>query len=88
VSHLAGIRHYVKKDEPEVEQSSPEENSKEDKDKKSTRQIEVYNKEKFDSIEKALKMFQDDELLSEPGTKFLYTTHGWTLVGIYIYIRM
>ncbi|KAF4521214.1 hypothetical protein B566_EDAN010753 [Ephemera danica] len=73
-----------KGEEPEVELSDPDKNSrkkKDEKDKKSTRQIEVYNKDKFETVEKALKLFQDDELLSNPGSKYNYTTHGWTLVS-------
>jgi serine beta-lactamase-like protein LACTB, mitochondrial len=84
LSHLGGIRHYVKKGEkPESELSEPNSKDKEKSDKpKSTREKEVYNKERFDSIEKALTLFQDDELMSKPGTEYLYTTHGWTLVNM------
>nr|XP_027234180.1 serine beta-lactamase-like protein LACTB, mitochondrial [Penaeus vannamei]XP_027234182.1 serine beta-lactamase-like protein LACTB, mitochondrial [Penaeus vannamei]XP_027234183.1 serine beta-lactamase-like protein LACTB, mitochondrial [Penaeus vannamei] len=42
---------------------------------------EYYIKEKFESIEEALKLFQDDELFFKPGTGYLYTTHGWTVVS-------
>jgi serine beta-lactamase-like protein LACTB, mitochondrial len=78
LSHLGGIRHYVKKGEKsENELSEPSKN----KDLPlSTREKEVYNKENFDSISKALTLFQNDELMSKPGTHYLYTTHGWTLV--------
>jgi serine beta-lactamase-like protein LACTB, mitochondrial len=78
LSHLGGIRHYVKKGEKsENELSEP---NKIKDSPLSTREKEVYNKEKFDSITKALTLFQDDELMSKPGTQYLYTTHGWTLV--------
>ncbi|CAB3373142.1 Hypothetical predicted protein [Cloeon dipterum] len=78
LSHMGGIRHYVKKGEQsENELSEPELKKKE----KSTREKEVYNKERFESVEKALKLFDGDELLSKPGTEYLYTTHGWTLVS-------
>jgi len=42
---------------------------------------EYFLKEKFESVDKALELFQNDQLLHEPGTKFEYTTHGWTLVS-------
>ncbi|KAK7060069.1 hypothetical protein SK128_004510 [Halocaridina rubra] len=42
---------------------------------------EYYIKEKFDTIQEAVKLFQDDELFFKPGEGFLYTTHGWTLVS-------
>ncbi|XP_059475088.1 serine beta-lactamase-like protein LACTB, mitochondrial [Neocloeon triangulifer] len=84
LSHIGGIRHYVKKGE-KAESELSEPNSKKGKEKekaeKSTREKEVYNKEKYDSIEKALTMFQNDELMFQPGTDYLYTTHGWTLVS-------
>ena len=52
MSHLSGIRHYTKKGEKE-------ENNINDK--------EYFIKEHYDSIENALKLFQDDELLYPPG---------------------
>lgn len=42
---------------------------------------EFYSKERFASVQDALKIFQDDDLMFKPGTSFLYTTHGWTLVS-------
>lgn len=32
----------------------------------------------------SLSLFQDDPLLSEPGTTYHYTTHGWTLLSAVI----
>ena len=29
-------------------------------------------------------MFKDDPLLTSPGTSYLYTTHGWTLLSAVI----
>lgn len=35
----------------------------------------------FESVQKALTIFQDDPLLFEPGTGYGYSTYGWSLVG-------
>ncbi|VDL75102.1 unnamed protein product [Nippostrongylus brasiliensis] len=37
--------------------------------------------EPYATVTDALKMFQDDDLIAMPGTKFKYTTHGFTLVS-------
>ncbi|CAI4227199.1 unnamed protein product [Auanema sp. JU1783] len=37
--------------------------------------------EKFETVKDALKLFENDDLLSEPGKEFNYTTHGFTLVS-------
>ncbi|CEF69266.1 Serine beta-lactamase-like protein LACTB, mitochondrial [Strongyloides ratti] len=50
-----------------------EENKKEDEEF-------LLNKE-FDNVSQALELFKDDELLSKPGEKFNYTTHGFTLLS-------
>ena len=42
---------------------------------------EFYSNEHYDTIEDALKVFQDDDLLFEPGAEFRYTTHGFTLLS-------
>lgn len=38
----------------------------------------------YTSLGDALALFKDDPLVLEPGTRFLYTTHGYTLVGCVI----
>ncbi len=38
----------------------------------------------YTSLDDALALFKDDPLVLEPGTRFLYTTHGYTLVGCVI----
>ncbi|HEX4603323.1 MAG TPA: serine hydrolase domain-containing protein [Candidatus Angelobacter sp.] len=48
-------------------------NSPDDADVSSTRQ--------FKSMEEALKLFANEDLLSEPGKKFHYSTFGYTLLG-------
>ncbi|XP_067140848.1 serine beta-lactamase-like protein LACTB, mitochondrial isoform X2 [Centruroides vittatus] len=89
VSHLSGIRHYeknVKKEQEKLDNVS----SKEDKDNKnkSTKESqeelemkEYFIKDKYENVKSALDLFKDDPLIHKPGTKFLYTTHGWTLVS-------
>ncbi|KAK7475774.1 hypothetical protein BaRGS_00032995 [Batillaria attramentaria] len=42
---------------------------------------EYFIKNHFDSTEAALALFQDDPLVHKPGSKYLYTTHGWTLIA-------
>ncbi|CAH1788201.1 unnamed protein product [Owenia fusiformis] len=42
---------------------------------------EYYIKEHYDTVEDAVKIFKDDPLLVKPESKFLYTTHGWTLIS-------
>jgi CubicO group peptidase (beta-lactamase class C family) len=43
---------------------------------------EVYNIKHFDNpIDGGLKFFENDSLLSKPGTQFHYSTHGYTVVG-------
>jgi serine beta-lactamase-like protein LACTB, mitochondrial len=43
---------------------------------------EIGNTVHFDNgIESGLKFFANDPLISEPGTHFHYSTHGYTLVG-------
>ena len=45
---------------------------------------EFYSNEHYETIEEALKVFQDDDLLFEPGAEFSYTTHGFTLLSAVI----
>ncbi|MGA9768513.1 MAG: serine hydrolase domain-containing protein [Blastocatellia bacterium] len=35
----------------------------------------------YNSVAEGLEMFKDDPLLHEPGTKYQYTTHGYTILG-------
>ena len=32
-------------------------------------------------MEKSLSLFKDDPLVHEPGSEYLYTTFGWTLLS-------
>ncbi len=45
---------------------------------------EVANTRHFDSIAASLKLFAGDPLIAKPGTKFSYSTHGYTLAGCVI----
>jgi serine beta-lactamase-like protein LACTB len=38
----------------------------------------------YDTLADALTVFQDDPLVQEPGTKYLYSTYGYTLAGVVI----
>jgi len=67
-SHLGGIRHYNKKGEAL-------EGLKEELTQK-----EYYLKKEFKTTEEALALFKDDELMSKPGSEFLYSSHGFTLL--------
>ncbi len=40
--------------------------------------------ERYNSLTEALSIFKDDPLEFEPGTRFLYTTYGYTLLGAVI----
>uniref|UniRef100_A0A023GFY9 Putative beta-lactamase n=1 Tax=Amblyomma triste TaxID=251400 RepID=A0A023GFY9_AMBTT len=70
VSHVAGIRHYATGKTP------PSKNVNAD-----TESPEFFSNKKFNTTEEALEMFKNDPLLFEPGTKYHYTTFGWTLIS-------
>jgi CubicO group peptidase (beta-lactamase class C family) len=38
----------------------------------------------YNTLTEALHLFQDDPLVQEPGTKYLYSTYGYTLVGVVV----
>lgn len=74
LSHNGGIRHYKKKEDDadrDLEDMVPS-----DSDEK-----EFLSNVPYATVTDALAMFKDDELVAEPGTKFRYTTHGFTLVS-------
>jgi len=64
--HMSGVRHYLRKGEKDEDEFSLK---------------EYFLKETFKSTDESLKLFQDDELLSAPGSEFNYTTHGYTLLA-------
>jgi len=63
----SGIRHYWKKDEAEIENEFT--------------LAEYYLNRSYRTVTDALSIFLNDELLHQPGTKWLYTTHGYTLLS-------
>ena len=42
---------------------------------------EASGKEHYDTIAESLALFKDDPLLHEPGTKYNYTTYGYSILG-------
>jgi serine beta-lactamase-like protein LACTB len=63
----SGIRHYLKKGEPETDDEFT--------------LLEYYLTRSFPTVSEALSVFLNDELLHRPGTTWLYTTHGYTLLS-------
>jgi len=64
--HMSGVRHYARKNENDVKEIDLQ---------------EYYIKDEFSSTDDSIKLFRDDDLLSKPGEKFNYTTHGFTLLA-------
>lgn len=42
---------------------------------------EFYSRKKYKNVAEALEMFKNDPLEAKPGSKYLYTTHGFTLIS-------
>lgn len=42
---------------------------------------EYFSNVHYESVSEALEIFKNDELVAEPGSKFHYTTHGFTLLS-------
>lgn len=80
LSHLGGIRHY-KETKKSNKEGSKVEGNKSDNNVSDAELEEFYLNRKFKNVEESLQLFKDDPLLSEPGTKYLYTTFGWTLIS-------
>ncbi|XP_062586087.1 serine beta-lactamase-like protein LACTB, mitochondrial [Saccostrea cucullata] len=86
---------YIKKKEEKEEKTNLNENSekknagkqgKSGNNKSEAQQDEMeleeyYITRKYKSVKESLTLFQDDPLVHSPGSKFLYTTHGWTLIS-------
>jgi CubicO group peptidase (beta-lactamase class C family) len=43
---------------------------------------EYINREHFDSLSPTLRIFRDDTLLFEPGTRYFYSSYGYNLLGL------
>ncbi len=67
VSHTAGVRHYLKKGDKVDDES----------DTGDAKYAEFRSKEKFESVESALNIFKNDELLSSPGMPTCLFTLGF-----------
>ena len=69
-SHCGGIRHYKKNDskQSDSEYEFPE----------------MLIKDHFSSVFDSLKIFKDDPLVAKPGTKYNYSTFGYTLLSAVI----
>ena len=44
----------------------------------------LFSQDHYDTVTEAISIFRDDPLLSDPGTSYLYTTHGWTFLSAVI----
>ncbi|XP_048582210.1 serine beta-lactamase-like protein LACTB, mitochondrial isoform X2 [Nematostella vectensis] len=96
LSHLGGIRHYVKaekKSEPDQDTqtknpgiqdlSKAGTNETRENEKNATNELEnkeYYIKEPLTLLE-SLALFENDPLVGKPGEKYNYTTHGYTLIS-------
>eukprot|EP00092_Neocalanus_flemingeri_P034475 GFUD01037486.1.p1 GENE.GFUD01037486.1~~GFUD01037486.1.p1 ORF type:complete len:623 (+),score=230.90 GFUD01037486.1:36-1904(+) len=65
--HMSGVRHYMRK--------------REDEETEEFDMKEYFLKETFATTDESIELFKDDKLLSAPGEKFNYTTHGFTLLA-------
>jgi len=45
---------------------------------------EMYIKRFYPTVDEALSIFEEDTLLHEPGSKYFYSTHAWTLLSAVI----
>ena len=70
MAHTSGIRHYEKKGEVGRDNNGSDSTMK-----------EFQMSKPFKSVNEALDIFKNDELLSQPGTEFHYTTHGFTVLS-------
>ncbi|XP_038603248.1 serine beta-lactamase-like protein LACTB, mitochondrial [Tachyglossus aculeatus] len=65
----------------EQENESKGRNSKSGKKKNDFEQDELYLKDKFENTIESLRIFKNDPLFFKPGSQFLYSTFGYTLLG-------
>ncbi|XP_070277534.1 serine beta-lactamase-like protein LACTB, mitochondrial isoform X1 [Myotis yumanensis] len=68
----------------EQENEAKGRNSKPVKKKNDFEQDELYLKEKFENSIESLKLFKNDPLFFKPGSQFLYSTFGYTLLAAII----
>ncbi|CAG2210964.1 LACTB [Mytilus edulis] len=75
------IEKAEKKDKKKEEESKDGKKNKNEEKKSEFENKEYYIQKAYKSITESLTLFQDDPLVHKPGSKFLYTSHGWTLVS-------
>ncbi|XP_008137374.2 serine beta-lactamase-like protein LACTB, mitochondrial isoform X1 [Eptesicus fuscus] len=68
----------------EQDNESKGRNSKPVKKKNDFEQGELYLKEKFENSIESLRLFKNDPLFFKPGSQFLYSTFGYTLLAAII----
>ena len=69
-SHSSGVRHYKKENDDDSDHD--------------TKYPEFYSQKPYKTVDEALEVFKNDDLLCEPGTEFHYTTHGYTVLSAVI----
>ncbi|XP_004485209.3 serine beta-lactamase-like protein LACTB, mitochondrial isoform X1 [Dasypus novemcinctus] len=69
------------KGKTEQDNESRGRNSKPGKKKNDFEQGELYLKEKFENSIESLRLFKNDPLFFKPGSQFLYSTFGYTLLA-------
>ncbi len=45
------------------------------------RGLEILSSKRYATVDQGLAIFEDDPLLHEPGTKYLYSSYGWNLLS-------
>lgn len=79
LSHTSGIRHYKKIYEDD---ELPKWDKLFDNYGSTEKDAEFLYRNVYKTTEEAVGMFKNDDLVAKPGTKFVYTTHGFTLLGL------
>ncbi|KAK3095522.1 hypothetical protein FSP39_015601 [Pinctada imbricata] len=68
--------------QPDQDSKEKKTSSTENKPEKNEMALkEYYITKHYSSVKDSLSLFLNDPLVHKPGTKFLYTTHGWTLIS-------
>ncbi|XP_058521716.1 serine beta-lactamase-like protein LACTB, mitochondrial isoform X3 [Ochotona princeps] len=74
-------KNYFAKPKTEQDPEAKSRNSKPGKKKNDFEQGELYLKEKFENSIESLRLFKNDPLFFKPGSQFLYSTFGYTLLA-------
>lgn len=72
---------FAAKTKIEQDNEAKSRNSKPCKKKNDFEQGELYLKEKFENSIESLRLFKNDPLFFKPGSQFLYSTFGYTLLA-------